>query len=419
MKIERCAATDEVVVAEHAMPHGEDVAVRTAMATASAIAKTLSLPLPATDRTVPKSSTALPMQDRFIEAPAGGTGLGFESIRWYAMRWAPRPRRAILIRTHTSPPPAGVPHPVLRLYLDQKDWITVAKVRAQKPDAHHLRDVVASLVKLAVSRSISTPLSESHVYETWTIGPVRQREDLAWAMMLLSRRDAIAPLRALWEQEADSLFRDRFSGTRDSQIRPFGVGVTFAMFGTEHEYPAEATESDKALTEILVMSEPHRSSLEAEQAEWLERWVRWTDLQTEAAHHLADDRRGLDPRDRAAAMTLQMLGDGLFQRALVNDVHEEVLEALRADGPWALVQGIPTLATLAELLRIRHANVATPWKRSDFHDLRFLSVALTYCDRVSCDNAWADLARRSPFISGRGVQIVSGESSLEALLQGL
>ncbi|MFP5327749.1 MAG: hypothetical protein ACLGHT_09745, partial [Acidimicrobiia bacterium] len=162
-----------------------------------------------------------------------------------------------------------------------------------------------------------------------------------------------------------------------------------------------------------------RSSVEAEQVEWLQGWKRWTDLQTAAAHHLAADRRDLDPRDRAAAMALQMLGDGLFQRALVNDVHEEVLEALRDDGPWALVQGIPTIATLAELLRLRQANIATPWKRTDFHDLRFLSVALVYCDRVSCDNAWADLARRSPLISERGVQIVSGESSLEGLLQGL
>ena len=308
---------------------------------------------------------------------------------------------------------------MLRLYLDQKDWIAVAKVRAQKPDVQHLRDVVARLVELAASRSISTPLSESHLYETWTIGPARQREDLAWVMTLISRRDAISPLRAIWEQEADSFFRERFGGRNDTQIRPFGVGVTFAMFGIEHEYPSDAPESEKALTELLVMSEPHRSSVEAAQAEWLEGWERWTDLQTKAARQLADDRRGLDPRDRAAAIALQMLGDGFFQRCLVNNVHEEVLEALRGEGPWALVRRIPTIATLAELLRLRHANIATPWKRSDFHDLRFLSVALVYCDRVSCDKAWADLARRSSFVSARGVQIVSGESSLEWLVKGL
>ncbi len=45
----------------------------------------------------------------------------------------------------------------------------------------------------------------------------------------------------------------------------------------------------------------------------------------------------------------------------------------------------------------------SPWTANDYHDVRFLSVALAYCSAACPDRRWGDLALRSEYIVNRGV----------------
>jgi hypothetical protein len=96
-------------------------------------------------------------------------------------------------------------------------------------------------------------------------------------------------------------------------------------------------------------------------------------------------------------------------------VHDAFLDFLRHEGFWAVVQEMPALAVLTELLRVGYPNVRKAWKMNDYNDLRFLSVALAYCSAVCCDRDMGAPARRSQYISTRGAISTGRDANASAL----
>lgn len=288
-----------------------------------------------------------------------------------------------------------------------------------KPDAVHLRPEVERLASLTRERVASVPLSESHFYETWAIASPEKRSQLAKLMLVVSRRDAIAPLSSVWRREFDAFLADRLGSGSSAPVEIFGAGATYAMHGVEHAYPSDASEADKALTECLVLAEPDRSKTEPKQQAWIAGWDAWAKRYTTLAAEYMAKAANPDPRDRAATAVFALFRNEFIGRAILKEVADEFLELWRSEGSWAIARHMPAIGTFAELIRLRMPQVAKPWKRSDLHDLRYLCVALAYCDRVSCDKWWADLSKRSEYIIDGGVAIVSGAESLQSLIVDL
>jgi hypothetical protein len=309
------------------------------------------------------------------------------------------------------------------LYLDQKDWIALARLRTGKRCPDGFREVAIALTVRISTGDVFTPLSESHFLETRRISNPKQRQDVATNMLIISRRHALAPLHHLWPQEADVFFRLHFGAATDAEPEPFGKGWAFAL-GYPDElvapWPATASEADIALAEMFAVAEPDRSEMSDAETERERRRDEWAKVMTEAADSLVKDRTKYNEQDRLAAATVQMLDrGGLIDRAIALDVQEPFLDFVRQEGFWAVVRTMPTLAVLTELLRLRYPNVSEPWKVNDYNDIRFLSVALAYCSAVCCDNHWGDLARRSEYIASRSVVIATGELAIASALDGL
>lgn len=114
-----------------------------------------------------------------------------------------------------------------------------------------------------------------------------------------------------------------------------------------------------------------------------------------------------------------MVHPALLHRAIALDVHKAFLEVLREEGPWAVIREMPTLGVLTELHRVRYPDVKVAWTRNDYHDVRFLCVALAYCSAVFADNRWGDLARRSEYIMRRGAFIAIGQNAIASALDEL
>jgi hypothetical protein len=114
-----------------------------------------------------------------------------------------------------------------------------------------------------------------------------------------------------------------------------------------------------------------------------------------------------------------MLGNDMIHVAIGSGVPDRYLEFLQEEGPWAVVRELPSLAAFTELHRVRYPDTQRPWTANDYHDIRFLSVALAYCDAACPDRAWADAARRSQWIADRGVVVASGHHAIGDALQQL
>jgi len=309
------------------------------------------------------------------------------------------------------------------LYLDQKDWINLARVRAGKRCAANLREAAAALLSLVAAGHVVTPFSESHVLETGGIGNPTKRQQVATAIILLSRRNALAPLRCLWAQEADALLRRRFGAETEVDPEPFGKGLAFALGFAEDDltppWPPDAPEGDIALAEIFAIAEPSRIGMSREDIERRIGREKWARFLTSTSQFLIKDRATHNEQDRLATMTLSMIHPALLHRAIALDAHVAFLEFLQEEGPWAVIREMPTLGVLTELYRVRYPDVNTSWTANDYHDVQFLSVALAYCSAACLDNRWGDLARRSEYILTRGAFIATGENAIASTVDHL
>ena len=305
------------------------------------------------------------------------------------------------------------------VYFDQRDLIALARARAGKHGGAISQVTFDRMRQLATDGKLIGPISESHCYEIWNIANGRKRNDLSEVAILLSRRFALAPLRMIWRQELQQLLA-RFGATPADQPTPIGVGVLFAFGMAEHQYPADATEVIRAQAEAFFLSEPDRDGLGTDELERRKVWDEWALHQQEFAQQLAPGRHQYNNHDRAAMATLNLLGQEFHTQVLGTIPHpQDFLTAMKDEGPWSLVQELPSIGVLSELTRLKWENQEATWTRNDLHDLRYLSVALAYCDMVSVDNAWAALAQRSEFIRGLNSEIISGADTIDQMLAGL
>jgi hypothetical protein len=299
------------------------------------------------------------------------------------------------------------------VYLDQKDWIALARVRAGKPCADALSEAAGALAFGVSVGAVVTPFSESHVLEKGGISDPTKRQDVATTIVGLSGRHALAPLHLLWAQEADAFLRLHFGAHVDGEPEPFGKGLPFALGFTDDDveapWPADVPEADIAMAEMLAIAEPSRIVLSPKDIERRTRWEKWAKFMTSASQSLIQDREKYNEQDRLAAATLAMLHPALLHRAIGLDVHESFLDFLREEGPWAVVREMPTLAFLTELHRARYPDAHSPWTTNDYHDIHFLCVALAYCSAVCPDHRWGGLARRSEYIASLASSSPQGE----------
>jgi hypothetical protein len=173
------------------------------------------------------------------------------------------------------------------------------------------------------------------------------------------------------------------------------------------------------MAEMYAIAEPWRIGLSEADLERRGRWDKWAESANALAQRLIEDRNKFNEQDRMAAVTFHMLGPlghSLLDRAIALDVHEQLLKFLRDEGFWAAVREMPALAFLTELQRVRYPDVESPWTTRDYHDVRFLAVALAYCSAVCADRQWGNLAQRSEYIVNGGALITTGKHAIRSAL---
>lgn len=304
---------------------------------------------------------------------------------------------------------------VRRLYLDQFAFVALARAHLRKPGSEALwesREAIWSEVK---DGSVVIPLSSVHYMELWGTGSHVRRVELSAEMAVLSRLRTMAPARRLWGSEIDMALRATFG--KPEQCKPldvFGFGVAHA-FGMPELMPNKDhyTPEQLVVAELSILSDPEGNDQYVEHQRY-ESERKFAEHETSRAKRLNDWR--IAPDQRMTRFRKQTFSDfeSYFLPALIAaDITTEEFGDSDLD---ALISAVPSLFVLTELRRLRYANPAQGFKRTDMNDLRALSVAVPYCDVVVTDKAMVDLLMRSTLPEKYGTKVFTSVADAVAHL---
>ncbi|HET8669467.1 MAG TPA: hypothetical protein VFM05_02230, partial [Candidatus Saccharimonadales bacterium] len=81
----------------------------------------------------------------------------------------------------------------VKVYLDQKDWINLARAYYGRPDGQCYRDILQKILETVENKKAIYPLSFTHVIETNKRRDLTSRKRLASFMAEISQGNTIAP----------------------------------------------------------------------------------------------------------------------------------------------------------------------------------------------------------------------------------
>lgn len=306
------------------------------------------------------------------------------------------------------------PEKMRRIYLDQKDWIALARAAAGKPDRPEYAEVLTLLRAGVEAGTVSVPLSQAHYQETSHRKPFAKRLELAALMAELSRFHTIAPFYRLSKDEMRYVIAahpDQFDGLLTTQPPPvpFGCGGDHA-FG----YPTIAN----GMEALKVKFRPFATGVDEAVDGWSE--VFELGLLTGHPEHdsgpaPADGLRKMqaDEACRREERRQERLRNGGTKGDISHRVkygtayyekQDDILEALAELGmkkmpgnasaiTW-FIENVSTMYCDYELSRLKEEATSQPWTENDVRDVGALCAATVYADVVVTEVSWSALLNR-------------------------
>lgn len=294
-----------------------------------------------------------------------------------------------------------------RVYLDQRDWITLARQHYGRTDDKEMADVLALVREASAAGHAAFPLSAAHYIETFRQRDPARRRRLGAFMAEISRFHAIADAPVLLEAEVHASLCARAGLRPTKQPQPFGRGVLHALsigkphyfedadlekraiahFGSEAVFEyfewASITGPDKELPAdgiALPSNEFAQRQLdfERETAEKLQKWGHNSDR----AHRLVLAQEAQDIVDlvdkESAATGIEMWPYVTSSRQTLTD----------------FMLSLPAKGAICRLRMSAHEDQRFRWHRGDLNDMTALGTAAGYCDVVVSEKHWGSILRR-------------------------
>jgi hypothetical protein len=123
-----------------------------------------------------------------------------------------------------------------RVYLDQRDWIRLARQHYGRANDEATADVLALVREASAAGLASFPLSAAHYFETYRQHDPERRRRLGAFMAEISRLNTIAGAPDLLEAEVEVAFRALAGAAPARQPRVFGRGAAHAFGQPDMRY---------------------------------------------------------------------------------------------------------------------------------------------------------------------------------------
>ena len=292
-----------------------------------------------------------------------------------------------------------------RVYLDQRDWITLAREHYGVTSDPAIADVLAMVREAASHGHASFPLSSGHYIETYRHGDPGRRQRLGRFMAEVSRFHTIAPAPSLLRDEVHVAVHDIVGLAPVRCPTPFGRGHAHA-FGRQATYLADDEPVKRAVAQYgveatfdyfetaMIAGPDDRLPVDGIALPSLEFAQRQVDFEEETARRLSEWGH---TSDRAHRLVLtQESPDAL-------DYLVEESSSLGIDprsvfhsepSATAFMLALPAKGTVCRLRMTAHEDQQFRWHVHDLTDITALGTAAAYCDIVVAEKRWGSILRR-------------------------
>jgi hypothetical protein len=330
----------------------------------------------------------------------------------------------------------------VKVYLDLKDWIALAKARLGRPEHPYDQVTYEMLRDATATGQVIVPLSSTTYWEVRRISSLRQRTDLANVIAEISGFVTIIGRSIAVDHQMRTALAARFGRPPPEPLRSFGLGVSFASGdrrrlvlrqrdGGAPDLPdalvREIETSGRVMGEYLMLRGPSPEELPH---------LRSLGYQPEAIAQVEQDRLR---RERDLAKMLQAgtarrgrLDDIVHARHLYWELRDHLGKGLGQYGisvddffargkEWltAFLDDIPSAAVTMTLAEKGFRNADKPWEGNDLRDADAMSTAIPYCDVVLTDKYVAAQLAKSPAVTKQGTLLLARLRDLNDRLPAL
>jgi hypothetical protein len=330
----------------------------------------------------------------------------------------------------------------LRIYLDLKDWVALAKARLGRAEFPYDQAAYDRLRAAVTDRQVIVVLSATTYAEVGRISSLRQRTDLADVMAEISGFVTITGRSVALRHQFQTALAARFGGPESAPLRPLGLGIAFATGDRRRLVlrPKDGASPDLPAGQIREIEASGRAILEYE----MMRGPRPEDIPQLRAYGYQPDAVTKIETERLARekQLAAMLAAGTTERARLSDiVHArylfwELRDYLREDmhpygvtideffakgKAWlnAFLDDIPAAAITITLTEKGFRNRDKEWKGNDLRDADAMSAAIPYCDVVLTDKYVAAQLAKSSAVTRQDTMVLPRLRDLAARLPDL
>jgi hypothetical protein len=318
----------------------------------------------------------------------------------------------------------------VKVYLDVKDWVALAKARLGRPEYPHDAAAYEALCTATKDGQALVTLTAATHMEVARISSLRQRTDLANVIAELSGFVTISGRAAVVDHQLRTALATRLGGAPPGPIPIFGLGQPFAVGnngkfvlrrkggGTPDLPPELIRELEtgaRVIGEYMLLRGPTPEELPA---------LRQMGFRPEEVERVENERVR---REQELAVMLETgtadrgrLGDIVHARHLFWELRDHLPSALETYGidideffanswDWltALLDDIPSAAINVTLSEKGFRNSYKKWAGNDIRDADAVSAAIPYCDIVMTDKYVAAQLATSPAVTRHGTLVLS------------
>lgn len=300
------------------------------------------------------------------------------------------------------------------LYLDQKDWIALARAANGNPDQPEHADVLTLLRAAVEAGNVSLPLSHVHYQETSHRKPYAKRLELATVMAALSRLHTIAPFYRLSKEEMRYVIAshpEQFEGpiTVQPPPVPFGRGgdhafghptIAGSLEGLKEKFRPFASGVDAAVDGMsdtlelgLLLGHPEHDDgpgpADALQEKQAEEARRREERRQERLRHKGT-KGDVSHRTKYATAYYEKQDDIL---EALSELGMKKMPGNAVAVTW-FIENVPTMYCDYELSRLKEEATNQAWTANDVRDIEALCAATVYADVVVTEVSWSALLNR-------------------------
>lgn len=347
------------------------------------------------------------------------------------------------------------PECVRVVYLDQKDWVNLAKAANRHVDGCQYRDALDVVRAARASGRAIFPLSLTHYMEMSGTKNARQRAAVAEVMEELSGFASLVARDVLIRLELEAVLTAIATPRpeRCASVPLIGYGAAFAFGKTgqfrvriagrditdevRNAYLGGAVQFDRLIA--VATDELNRASLRGPMDDGEIARLKQYGWDPTVARRIAQ-QRATQEREQAARFDnppvphhttrwrKERLRDVVRTRYVIIEMMAMVNEALGArslefEDVWTdqfatrrIVDAMPSGDVCVSLMTEYHRNPQFRWRSNDIFDIDALSVAAAYCDLVVTDKQAADALCRGGVPQRTGSRILTNVNQLRDLL---